>query len=97
MANRTKRIPLEEMRSLETMSPLEKISEIAFDMELQVNDAIGIARTAQQKALEENFEEYDAAFGLILYRLEQIREGHALIAEHAPYSDSCAGKKERLS
>ncbi|MDR4467531.1 MAG: hypothetical protein MRJ68_04415 [Nitrospira sp.] len=85
-AKRTEIVPLEKM------TPLEKISELAFDMELQIKDAIGIARTAQQKAVEENFEEYDAAFGLILYRLEQIREGHALIAEHAPY-----GEKARLS
>lgn len=85
-AKRTETVPLERL------TPLQKISSIAYDMELQIADAIGITRTAQEKALEENFEEYDAAFGLILYRLGQIREGHDLIAQNAPY-----GEKERLS
>lgn len=97
MASCTKRTPLEEIESLAKMTPLQKIAGLAYDMELQIADAIGIARTAQEHAMREHYEDYDAFFGLILYRLEQIREGHALIAEHAPYSDSFTGKKERLS
>lgn len=77
------------------IDPLHNISGIAYDMELQIQDAVGVTRTAQERIGENQLENDEclAALGLILYRLEQIQEGHALIVQNAPYSKYVPGEK----
>ena len=83
------------------INPLENISGIAYDMELQIRDAIGVARTAKHRSndAESECEDYccSAALDLIMYQLEQIQEGHALIVKNAPYRDYVPGEKGELS
>ena len=83
------------------INPLENISGIAFDMELQISDAIGVARTAQHRSndAESECEDYScsAALDLIMYQLEQIQEGQALMVTKAPYRDYVPGEKGGLS
>ncbi len=81
----------------EPINPLGNITGIAYDMELQIIDAIGIARTAQETQMDDEGEPCDQALGLILYRLEQIQAGHALIAKLAPYETRPAQNDEGRS
>lgn len=78
-------------RRCDRTDPLRNIAGIAFYMESQIQDAIGVARTAKHRSndAESDGEDYScsAALDLILYRLEQIQEGHALITENAPYTN----------
>lgn len=78
------------------VNPLRNIAGIAYDMELQIADAIGIARTAQERQTDDEGGDCSDALDLILYRLEQIREGHELIAKLAPY-ESERNTEGRLS
>jgi hypothetical protein len=82
-------------KPLEKMTPVEKISSIAYDMELHISDAIGIARTAQERHIDEQEADCKAALGLILFRLEQIQEGHSLIVKHAPYRNHTPAEEGR--
>jgi hypothetical protein len=61
-------------------------SAIAYE-DLQISDAISIARTGQERCHDDENDEqdYEAILRLILYRLEQIQEGHELIVKNAPY------------
>lgn len=77
-------------------NPPKNISGIAFDMKLQIEDAIGVARTAQERQADGECVDCEAALRMILFRLWQIHEGHALIIENAPYALSFSGEKERL-
>ncbi len=79
------------------INPLENISGIAYDMELQIRDAICIARTVRERQMDEEHEDCESAINLILYRLDQIQDGHALIVKNAPYRDYVPGEKEGLS
>ncbi len=81
--------------------PLRNISGLALEMEDDISDAIAIARTAKERSInaENEGEEFNCsdALGLILYRLVQVQECHALIVKNAPYSLYAPGLKERLS
>jgi hypothetical protein len=67
-------------------------------MELQISDAIGIARTAEERQIDDNDGgDCSDALNLILYRLEQIQEGHAYIAKLAPYPASVKTAEGRPS
>ena len=81
----------------EGIDPLQNIAGIAYDMELHIEDVIGITRTAQERSQDSELENEDcaAALGLIMYRLEQIQEGHELIAKNAPYRDYVPGEEGR--
>lgn len=86
-----------ELKPIEAIDPLSNIAEIAFDMELQIQDAIGIVRTAHDRLGE--FEEGDPleALRMIWFRLEQIREGHALIAKNASRRRCVLSEKGEMS
>jgi len=75
-------------QSLTPVQVIERIAGAAFDMELQISDAVGIARTAEERQIDDGGEDCSEALGLILYRLEQIQESHAHIAKLAPYPAS---------
>ena len=81
----------------EQINPLRNIAGIAFDMELQIQDAIGVARTAHDMIGEDEVGDPVGALRLILYRLEQIQEGHALIAKNAPYRSRASAEEGGLS
>lgn len=72
----------------QTLTPaqvIERIAGAAYDMELQISDAIGIARTAEERQIDDDGGDCSDALNLILYRLEQIQKNHAHIAKLAPY------------
>lgn len=90
-----------ELTQLQKIDPLENISGVALEMEEQISDATAIARTLKQRCndAENEGEEVSCgeALGLILYRLEQIQEGHALIVKNVSYRDYVPGEKGGLS
>ncbi len=88
-----------ELKPIEAIDPLHYISGAAYDMELPIRDAIGIARTVHRRSMgDDDAGEYcSATMGLLLYLLEQIQEGHEVIVKNAPYSRYVPGEKERLS
>ncbi len=88
-----------ELKPIERIDPLRNISGAAYDMELPIRDAIGIARTVHHRSMGENdADEYcSATMGLLLYLLEQIYEYHSVIVQNAPYSHFVPGEKEGRS
>ena len=86
-----------EEKESDQINPLQNVAGIAFDMELQIQDAIGVVRTAQERQWDNEEGDCSDALGLVLFRLEQIREGHALIAKNAPYRNYVPSEKGELS
>ena len=76
---------------------IERIAGAAYDMELHISDAIGIARTAGERQIDDDGGDCSEALNLILYRLEQTQKGHAHIAKLAPYPKSVKKAEGRPS
>lgn len=84
----------------QTLTPaqvIQRIAGAAYDMELQISDAIGIVRTAEERQMDDDGGDCSDVLNLILYRLEQIQEGHAHIAKLAPYPKSVKTAEGRPS
>jgi len=65
------------------INPLQNIAGTAYDMKLQNADAIGTVQTLTRVSMDDEDGYCGDVPDLILYRLEQIQEGHALIAKLA--------------
>ena len=96
LSRATDRTKTNETKEIERIDPLANISGIAYDMELQISDAIGVVRTALERRSNDEDEDCGDALGLIWFRLEQIQEGHALIVKNAPYGRHVPGEEGKL-